>query len=166
MAWSGAWDGYIESEQQLMRLANEVHAVAWCVDRFGADGRVFLSATDFDLPAPDRALFADARTGAALASAIAEAFRQGIAGYAQDMIVQGQPWAFDPGRIVAPIHVVHGGVDTLVPLSHSRHTAELIPGSTVTVLPGHGHLTVVAELAGIAASLVRPYVETSARVSK
>jgi pimeloyl-ACP methyl ester carboxylesterase len=155
MGWPGAWQGYIESEQQLMRFADEDSAVAWCVERFGGDGHAFLSATEFEFSEPDHALFADDRTNAALVSAIAEAFRQDVVGYAQDMIVQGRPWAFDPAGIVVPVHIVHGGLDTLVPLSHSRHTADVIHGSTLKVLPGHGHLSVVAELAGIAVGLVR-----------
>lgn len=56
--------------------------------------------------------------------------------------------------IVVPFHILHGALDTLVPLSHSRHTADLTHGSTLTVPAGHGHLSVIAELAGIAAGLM------------
>jgi pimeloyl-ACP methyl ester carboxylesterase len=83
-------------------------------------------------------------------AAVAEAFRQGVVGYAQDMVVQGQPWPFDPGRITVPVHVVHGELDVLLPLAHSRHTSELIPGSSLRMLPGHGHISSISELPTLA----------------
>jgi pimeloyl-ACP methyl ester carboxylesterase len=60
-----------------------------------------------------------------------------------------------PSRISVPVDVVHGDLDTLVPIAHSRHTARLIPGSTFRALPGHGHLTILSELPRIAAARLR-----------
>jgi pimeloyl-ACP methyl ester carboxylesterase len=54
-----------------------------------------------------------------------------------------------------PVDVVHGELDTLVPIAHSRHTAELVPGSTLRLLPGHGHLTILSELPMTASALMR-----------
>jgi pimeloyl-ACP methyl ester carboxylesterase len=150
MAWSGAWDAYVEDEIRIMRLPDEASAVAWCEERFGRDGSGFLEGS-FAFPEPDLALLADATFGATLT----EALRQGVAGYARDIYVQGRPWPFDPGRISAPIEVAHGELDTLVPIAHSRHTAESIRGSTFRTYPGHGHLTLVAELPRIAAMLAK-----------
>jgi pimeloyl-ACP methyl ester carboxylesterase len=101
----------------------------------------------------DALLIADDKAGPALTSAVKEAFRQGVAGYAQDAFIQGRPWPFDPGTISMPIHVVHGELDTLIPLAHSRHTSERIPGSALIVLPGHGHMTTVSELPTLASAL-------------
>ncbi len=155
MAWPGAWDGYVESERQLMRLPGEDAAVAWCAERFGADGSGFESASDFEFPEPDSALFGDSDAGPAIAAAVQEAFRQGVAGYAQDMVVQGRPWPFEPGGITVPVHVIHGDRDSTVPLAHSRHTAELIPTSTLRILPGHGHMTTLTELPALVSALAR-----------
>lgn len=155
MGWPGAWEGYPESESELMRQPDEKAAIAWCVERFGADGSGFLAASGFQLSKPDEQLYADERLARLLAASRAEAFRQGVAGYAQDVLVQGRPWSFDPGSISAPVHVLHGELDTLLPLSHSRHTAEQIPGSILRVLPGHGHFTILGELPTIASTLVR-----------
>jgi pimeloyl-ACP methyl ester carboxylesterase len=155
MAWPGAWEGYVESERQLMRLPDEEAVIAWCVGRFGVDGSGFNEASDFEFSEPDNALFADEQAGPALTSTVTEAFRQGVAGYAQDVFVQGRPWPFEPDRIVAPVHVVHGELDTLMPVAHSRHTSELIPGAALRVLPGHGHVTTVTELPAMASALAR-----------
>jgi pimeloyl-ACP methyl ester carboxylesterase len=154
MQWPGAWEGYLETERQLMRIDDEEKAVAWCVERFGEDGSGFFAAIDFKFSAPDEAFFADPQIAAALGPARAEAFRQGVIGYAHDIIVQGRPWPFDSSRIRVPTHVVHGELDLVLPIAHSRHTAELVPGSTLSVLPGHGHFTILSELPTLAREVV------------
>jgi pimeloyl-ACP methyl ester carboxylesterase len=103
----------------------------------------------------DGQLYADEEVARLLTLARAEAFRQGVAGYAQDILIQGRPWPFDPGSIAVPVHVVHGELDTVLPLAHSRHTSELIPGSTLHLLPGHGHFTILGELPTMASALAR-----------
>ncbi len=84
-----------------------------------------------------------------------EAFRQGIGGYAQDMFLQGKAWPFAPGAISTPTIVAHGELDTVIPVAHSRHTSELIPGASLRILPGHGHLSISAELPGLCAKLAQ-----------
>lgn len=155
LQWPGAWEGYIETERQLMRIDNEEQAIAWCIERFGEDGTGFFAAMDFKLSEPDETFLADRQIAAALGPARAEAFRQGVIGYAQDVVVQARPWPFDPSRIRVPTHVVHGALDLVLPVAHSRHTAELIPGATLTVLPRHGHFTILSELPTLAAASAR-----------
>ena len=155
MGWPGAWDGYVESERDLMRLPDEAAVIGSCERRYGRDGSGFADASDFEFAEPDNALFADERAGPALASAVAEAFRQGVAGYAQDVFVQGRPWPFDAASVAVPFEVVHGELDLLMPLAHSRHTSELMRDAVLRVLPGHGHMTTVSELPAIASALVR-----------
>ncbi len=156
MAWPGAWQGYLEGrvEVQLMQLTDERASVARCAEHFGADGSGFFTE-GFELPAPDRAFFAEKSAEKALTSAVVEGFRQGVGGYAQDVYLEGRGWPFDPRRIAIPVEVVHGEFDTLVPMAHSRHTSQLIPGATFRTLPGHGHLTIVSELPMLAAARMR-----------
>jgi pimeloyl-ACP methyl ester carboxylesterase len=155
MAWPDSWEGYPDTERELMRLPDEETAIAWCVQRFGVDGSGFIAASGFQLAEPDERLYADAETARLLASARAEAFRQGVAGYAQDIVVQGRPWPFPPSTIAAPVQIAHGDLDTVLPLAHSRHTSELIPGSRLSVMPGHGHFSILGELPTMAAALAR-----------
>jgi pimeloyl-ACP methyl ester carboxylesterase len=156
MAWPGAWEGYLEGreELQIMRLTVERAAFARCVQHFGLDGSSFLGEP-FELPEPDLALLADESVQRALTSSVVEAFRQGVAGYAQDVYLEGHGWPFDPSGISVPMGVVHGEQDTLVPMAHSRHTATLVPGSMLRVLSGHGHFTILSELPRVMAALVR-----------
>lgn len=48
--------------------------------------------------------------------------------------------ARDLPRVVTRTRFVHGDKDTAIPLAKVREAAALIPGATVTVLPGLGHL--------------------------
>jgi pimeloyl-ACP methyl ester carboxylesterase len=54
-----------------------------------------------------------------------------------------------PGRV----RVLHSEADNLVPLAHAPHTAELIPGSVLEILPGHGHLSMFNEFPRVIAEL-------------
>jgi pimeloyl-ACP methyl ester carboxylesterase len=42
-------------------------------------------------------------------------------------------------KVSVPTLVLHGADDPLVPVDAGRHTAALIPGSSLTVIPGMGH---------------------------
>lgn len=143
MAWAAAWDGYPEFEIPMMRMPDEAAAVGWCAENYGDDGKGILD--EFGLTEED-----DPRR-----AAMVEAFRQGVVGYAQDIFVQGRGWPFDPKNIVAPIDVVHGEDDDVIPMAHSVHTADVIPGARLRTLPEHNHFTILAELPPIAAALAQ-----------
>lgn len=153
MGWPDAWDGYVTVEADLMRQPDEQSAVAAAERRFGADGSRFFDVADFDMSDPDAAVLADPDEGAAEMNDAIEAFRQGVAGYAQDVWLEGHPWPFDPATIGVPVHVVHGREDRLVPAAHNRHTAGLIPGATLEVLDGEGHLSIVRRFPSLFAAL-------------
>lgn len=146
MAWPAAWDGFPDIEASLMRLPDEQSVAARCIKLFGEDGSRFFEAPGPALSDPDAALFADDEIAIAMGLIMGEAFRQGVIGYAQDAFTQGHPWSFDPGAIRTPMVVVHGELDSIVPAAHSRHTAELVPGSSLQILPEQGHISILAVL--------------------
>jgi pimeloyl-ACP methyl ester carboxylesterase len=154
MGWSGAWEGYEVREATLMRLGDEAAAVRWCEEHFGPDGSKFLETTGELAPA-DMALLEDEAMATGFIATIGEAFRQGVGGMAQDVTVQGRPWPFDPSVITAPTRVLHGEADTLVPIAHGRHTAEVIPGASLVIFPDHGHLSIFTEIPQLSADLTR-----------
>lgn len=84
----------------------------------------------------------------------AEALRQSISGYAQDIFVQGGPWPFDLSRINAPVHVVHGEEDGAVSVAHKRRIADAIPTATLKQLPEHGHVSIIDKFIELVADLV------------
>jgi pimeloyl-ACP methyl ester carboxylesterase len=145
MSWPEASDGYLQSELDIMAMDDEDAAVAWCIERYGADGSRFFGG-DLDLGPIDNAWLADDTNLTSLTATMTEAFVQGVVGYAHDITVQGRPWTFDPAMITAPTIVVHGADDRLVPLSHSAHTASSTPGAELRVVPDCGHLSLVDRL--------------------
>ena len=155
MSWPDASAGYLESELTIMALDDEDAAVAYCIERYGADGSRFFEG-EMDLGATDNAWLADPDNAAALFAAMGEAFHQGVTGYAHDITVQGRAWTFDPGSISMPVIVAHGEDDQLVPIAHSRHTASLIPGAELRIIPGRGHLSLIDEFPTLAAELTTP----------
>lgn len=154
MSWPRARDGFPEVEVTIMDLADEAAAVEWCTEQFGADGSGFLEHDPLEWPEPDEAFLAEESMSQHLVTVTEEAFAQGVAGYAQDLVVQGRPWPFDPAEIRCPVHVRHGEFDDLVPMDHSRHTAELIPGATFDTVAGHGHASILDEFPRLTADLV------------
>jgi pimeloyl-ACP methyl ester carboxylesterase len=154
MGWPGAAEGYFETELALMRMPDEASVFRWCEQHFGEDGSGFMTASGMELPEADLPLYADERIASLLTVARAEAFRQGVGGYAQDVFIQGRPWSFAPSQIRAQGIILHGEGDTLLPLGHSRHTASVVSGARLDVLPDHGHFSILGELPGIAAVLL------------
>ena len=152
MSWPEAADGYLETELRIMAMDDEDAAVADCIERFGPGGERFFEG-DADLGPADDAFLADPEKATGLFTAMAEAFRQGVTGYAHDITVQGRAWDFDPAAISTPVIVVHGELDRLVPITHSFHTADLIPGSEMRVFPDRGHLSLVEEFPALAAEI-------------
>ncbi|MGI9578228.1 MAG: alpha/beta fold hydrolase, partial [Microthrixaceae bacterium] len=84
-----------------------------------------------------------------------EAFRPGVVGYAQDLTISGQGWTFDPQSIRMSVTVIHGEADTIVPVAHGQHTAEIIPTASLTICEDHAHLSILNEIPGLAASLAQ-----------
>jgi pimeloyl-ACP methyl ester carboxylesterase len=152
MSWPQARDGYLESELVMMGLDDEDAAVAYCIERYGADGSRFFEG-EMDLGAADNVWLADPENTEALFATMRDAFRQGVGGYAQDITVQGRPWNFDPSAIACPVIVAHGEDDQLVPIEHSRHTASLIPGSELRIVERCGHLSLIDTFPSFAAEL-------------
>lgn len=152
MSWPESSNGYLQSELDIMAMDDEAAAVAWCEEHYGADGSGFLSG-DLDLGEIDNAFLSDEAQLTSLMNAMGEAFRQGVVGYAHDITVQGRPWSFDPGAITARTLVVHGDDDRLVPLAHSEHTAQLIPGAELRIIAGCGHLSLIPRLPALAGEI-------------
>jgi pimeloyl-ACP methyl ester carboxylesterase len=157
MGWSAAYDDFPEDDEKtIMQLGDEDNALEWCEDRYGKDGAGFFDE-DMDLSPPDAALVTDEEFMGGIMPTFIEAFRHGVGGYAQDITVQSRAWPFDLAGVTCPMRVYHGEQDTLVPVSHGRHTAELIEGSTLTILPEHGHISMITEIPSIASQLVSDF---------
>ena len=84
-----------------------------------------------------------------LAADIAEAFRQGSRGAAQDVVLLGRPWGFRLNEIKPIVMLWQGEADVLVPPAMGRYLAATIPNCQATFFPGEGHLLVADHLSEI-----------------
>jgi pimeloyl-ACP methyl ester carboxylesterase len=82
------------------------------------------------------------KNGGALAEDIAEAARQGAAGWWLDGQAAGRPWPIDVAQIRASIHVFHGDSDSLAPLPVLRRSLARAPRVTEErIYPGGNHFS-------------------------
>ncbi len=84
---------------------------------------------------------------AGMASAMPAMFTHGVGGYVDDRLADGPGWAsFDVSRIMCPVIVLHGGADTIVPVAHAHHTAEIVPGARLRVVGDLGHFSIIGQV--------------------
>jgi pimeloyl-ACP methyl ester carboxylesterase len=74
------------------------------------------------------------------------AMAAGPGGMVDDDLAAAMPWGFDPGAISAPVLLVHGGRDRVVPSTHSAWLAERVPHAELRTFEADGHITVLDHL--------------------
>ena len=85
-----------------------------------------------------------------LADVTGPAAGAGLEGLLEDELAFVAPWGFDPASITAPVLLLHGAADPVVPADHSAWLAGRCPSAELRVTPGDGHVSV---LAGVPAAL-------------
>jgi pimeloyl-ACP methyl ester carboxylesterase len=65
-------------------------------------------------------------------------------GLVDDDISFATPWGFDPAQIGAPVLLVHGRLDRIVPAAHSEWLARRIPLSELRLTSADGHISVLS----------------------
>jgi pimeloyl-ACP methyl ester carboxylesterase len=73
---------------------------------------------------------------------IQQAYEPGIEGFWDDSYAEVTPWGFDLARISVPVLLMHGVLDSSVPVGHGRWLAEHIPGVEAKLLARDGHTSV------------------------
>jgi pimeloyl-ACP methyl ester carboxylesterase len=53
------------------------------------------------------------------------------------------PWGFDPAQVTAPVLLLHGGRDRVVPSAHGRWLASRCPSAELRLSPDDGHISVL-----------------------
>jgi pimeloyl-ACP methyl ester carboxylesterase len=82
------------------------------------------------------------------------AFTNGTSGWRDDDLAFIARWGFDVAEIAVPVAVWQGDADAMVPFAHGAWLAATIHGATSHLLPGQGHLTLMADkIAEIVADL-------------
>lgn len=78
-----------------------------------------------------------------LDSVVGPAVQGGPGGLVDDDIAYVTPWGFDPARITAPVLLLHGERDRLVPAAHSTWLARRCPAAELRLGPQDGHISVL-----------------------
>lgn len=79
-----------------------------------------------------------------MAAAIRRALEPGFDGWIDDDLAFTQPWGFRLEAIHAPVTVWQGDLDRMVPFAHGRWLEQHIPHARGRMVPGHGHISLVA----------------------
>jgi pimeloyl-ACP methyl ester carboxylesterase len=64
-------------------------------------------------------------------------------GLVDDDVAFVRPWGFTLERVVAPVLLVHGEGDRVVPSGHARWMHAQLPASELRLLPGDGHVSAI-----------------------
>ncbi|GIH95155.1 alpha/beta fold hydrolase [Planobispora siamensis] len=67
----------------------------------------------------------------------------GPGGLVDDDLAYVAPWGFDPAEVTAPVLIMHGGRDRVVPASHGEWLARRCPSAELRLSPGDGHLSIM-----------------------
>jgi pimeloyl-ACP methyl ester carboxylesterase len=158
----GDWatiDDFAKTDRQMLalavrrpRLARLVMSIANRAARLSP--KRALASFEKELGPPDLELLAAAGDDAVSTMALfTQAFLRGARGVVDDYRAVGSSWGFELSPPVGPVSIWHGDADTMVPVSHAQALAERLPGSTLTIWPGEGHLGTVNHVAEILDSL-------------
>lgn len=82
-----------------------------------------------------------------------------LRGVVYDAFLFSRWWGFDVSEIETPVYLWHGDDDLVVPLHHGERLASLIPDSTLSVVAGKGHLSML-DAAEEAIGLILTHVGT------
>lgn len=79
-----------------------------------------------------------------LGSVAGRGMANGVAPLIDDDLAYVRPWGCSPSDIKAPVLLVHGEQDEIVPVGHSRWLAANIPGAELWARPTDGHISVLS----------------------
>lgn len=68
----------------------------------------------------------------------------GIDGLIDDDLSFVKPWGFELAQVKAPVLLLHGEDDRIVPSAHSRWLVQHLPQAQLSLQPGEGHLSILA----------------------
>jgi pimeloyl-ACP methyl ester carboxylesterase len=106
-----------------------------------ADAAALIEGMSTLLPDADRAVLTG-EFGEDLAAMFNESLRISVDGWLDDDLAFVRPWGFELTEVAVPTFLWQGGEDLMVPRGHGQWLAENVPGATVHVLDGEGHLLI------------------------
>ncbi|WP_326999690.1 alpha/beta hydrolase [Dactylosporangium sp. NBC_01737] len=74
---------------------------------------------------------------------VAAALASGPAPLVDDDLAFVRPWGFPLAAVTAPVLLMHGAADRMVPSVHATRLAAQLPAATSRIVPSEGHITVM-----------------------
>ncbi len=102
-----------------------------------------LRAVVSSFPPPDRQIITQWGPPEVALAFVRESLRQGTPGAVQDYRIFGDPWGFSLEEIRLPVGIWEGSEDRTGPPGYREFLHRHIAGSTLTVVPGEGHLSLL-----------------------
>jgi pimeloyl-ACP methyl ester carboxylesterase len=106
-----------------------------------ADAAGIIEAMNSLLPDVDKAVLTD-EFGEEMAAGMHEALRVSVDGWLDDDLAFVKPWGFELSEITKPVSLWQGSVDLMVPFTHGQWLAANVPGASVHLEQGQGHLSI------------------------
>lgn len=129
--------GWAESGEDVLTVELE-REHAEMLQRVSVDPATVLG--DFELSDSDRAQLARPEVMQVMRESTVELAANGVWGWVDDDLALTRPWGFELDEIAVSVLVRYGATDVLVPPVHGEWLAAHIPGCTVAVDDGAGHL--------------------------
>ena len=108
----------------------------------------FMAQTAETFHGPDKALLdSEPSIKQGIASAFAEAFREGVRGPHYEAGLYSRPWGFELQDVRGEVHLWHGEQDENVLPSVARYVAEALPICRASFLEHEGHITIARRCA-------------------
>ena len=80
-----------------------------------------------------------------MAAEMRRALAHGFDGWIDDDLAFVQDWGFDVGSVKVPVQLWQGDDDFMVPHSHSRWLASMIPNARLNFVPENGHISLIVK---------------------
>lgn len=82
-----------------------------------------------------------------LGKVVGPAIHGGPGGLIDDDLAYVNPWGCDPTQATAPVLLLHGGQDRVVPSSHGEWLARHCPTAQLRLSPDDGHISILTSIA-------------------
>jgi pimeloyl-ACP methyl ester carboxylesterase len=82
-----------------------------------------------------------------LGDVVGPAVAAGRGGLIDDDLAYVAPWGCDPAEVAAPVLILHGGRDRVVPSAHGEWLARRCPAAELRLSPEDGHLSILTSAA-------------------
>ncbi|MGH3759243.1 alpha/beta fold hydrolase [Actinophytocola sp.] len=96
---------------------------------------------ELEFPPPDLAAFEG--PWGWFGSVVRPALAAGPGPLIDDDLAYVSPWGADPGSLTAPVLLLHGGLDLVIPSSHADWLAARCPSAELRLRPDDGHISVL-----------------------